>query len=70
MQQKTATRWRNRKEVRKRYNTSDRSLDRWVKAGIFPKPKVIGANTHRWDDHELDVYDADPDAWKRANAAS
>lgn len=25
----------------------------------FPKPRKYGANTTRWDEHELDVYDAE-----------
>jgi len=57
-------RWIPRAVVLERYQTSDSSLARWVKAHQFPAPKRIGAGTDRWDANELDEYDADPDAWK------
>lgn len=60
-------RWVSRSAVRKRYGTSDSSISRWVKAGMFPKPKRIGANTDRWDGVELDEHDADPEGWKARN---
>jgi len=57
-------RWIPRAVVLERYQTSDSSLARWVKANKFPAPKRIGAGSDRWDINELDEYDADPDAWK------
>ena len=60
-------RWAPRATVVKRYKTSDRTIDRWVKAGAFPAPKVIGVNTHRFDENELDEYDRDPEGWKVRN---
>ena len=51
-------RWIDRKSVRKRYNTSDSSITRWVKARVFPAPARIGVNTDRWDENILDEYDA------------
>ena len=57
MKCKTPPRWIRRDNVLKRYKTSDRTLDRWVAAHAFPAPKVIGVNTHRFDENELDEYD-------------
>jgi predicted DNA-binding transcriptional regulator AlpA len=58
------SRWIPRALVLERYHTSDSSLTRWVKANQFPAPKRFGAMSDRWDINELDVYDADPEAWK------
>ena len=62
-----APRWTNRRNVTKRYNISDSSLSRWIKVHAFPAPEIIGVNTFRWDENELDEYDADPDGWKARN---
>lgn len=62
-----APRWLNRHAVCERYDTSESSLSRWNKAGVFPEPKTIGVNTIRWDENELDAYDADPEGWKARN---
>ena len=59
----TQPRWIRRAEVRERYNTSDSSITRWIKAGKFPRPKKFGANSIRWDREVLDDYDTDPEAW-------
>ena len=64
MQKSRSPRWIPRSDVLKRYQTSDSSLARWVKANLFPAPKRFGACSDRWDMIELDEYDADPDAWK------
>ena len=41
------------------------TLDRWVKAGIFPSPKRVGTNgfSKVWISNELDDYFADPEDW-------
>jgi len=57
-------RWKSRNQVKARYGTSDSSLSRWVNRGVFPAPTIIGVNTQRWDENELDEYDADPEGWK------
>ena len=57
-------RWVPRAVVLERYQTSDSSLARWVKANQFPAPKRFGAMSDRWDTYVLDEYDADPEAWK------
>lgn len=61
-----APRFIPRADVLERYQTSDSSLARWVKARKFPAPKRIGMGSDRWDVNELDAYDADPDKWKAA----
>ena len=64
MQTSRSPRWVPRAGVLERYQTSDSSLARWVKARQFPAPKRFGACSDRWDSNELDKYDADPEAWK------
>ena len=66
----TSPRWIRRANVLERYKTSDRTIDRWVKAKAFPSPKVIGVNTHRFDENELDEYDRDPEAWKARHSTA
>jgi len=41
------------------------TLDRWVKAGIFPAPKRVGENgfSKVWLENELDDYFSDPEGW-------
>ena len=68
MQNSKPPRWVPRAIVQERYKTSDRTIDRWVDAGKFPPPQVIGVNTFRWDENILDEYDADPEGWKRKHA--
>ena len=62
-------RWVPRAVVCSRYKTTDRTIDRWIIAGKFPPPQVIGVNTFRWDLNILDEYDADPDGWKEQHAS-
>jgi predicted DNA-binding transcriptional regulator AlpA len=42
---------------RARYDTGDRTVDRWVEAGILPKPVYINRIRY-WDEEELDAHDA------------
>ena len=63
MQDQSVRRWIPRPDVRKRFEISDSTLTRWVKAGIFPPPKRFGQATDRWDDNELCEYEADPEGW-------
>ena len=67
MEDKIHPRWVRRAKVINRYQTSDRTIERWIKVGAFPAPKVIGVNTHRFDENELDEYDANPEGWKARN---
>ena len=41
------------------------TLDRWVKAQLFPAPKRVGENgfSKVWLENELDDYFTDPEAW-------
>jgi len=41
------------------------TLNRWVKAGIFPAPKRVGENgfSKAWLENELDDYFDDPEGW-------
>lgn len=41
-----------KREVRTMFQTSDRSLERWVKQGRFPAPILPG----RWDKQQVDQW--------------
>jgi predicted DNA-binding transcriptional regulator AlpA len=44
--------------IRARYGgIGDRTVDRWVEAGILPKPVIINRLRY-WDEDELDAADA------------
>jgi len=53
------------REVCARIGKTRITLDRWVKAGIFPAPKRVGTNgfSKVWLENELDDYFADPEGW-------
>ena len=53
------------REVCARIGKTRLTLDRWVKAGIFPAPKRVGENgfSKVWLENELDDYFADPEGW-------
>ena len=61
------------REVCARIGKTRITLDRWVKAGIFPTPKRVGKNgfSKVWLENELNDYFADPESWteKHKNAA-
>jgi hypothetical protein len=51
-----ARRWWRKKQLRERYNTTDRSIDRKVKAGILPRPQFpLGGRTPHWDADEVEA---------------
>jgi predicted DNA-binding transcriptional regulator AlpA len=55
--------------VQKRYNeVADRTIDRWVKAGIFPQPMRINKIRY-WDEDEVEQYDRERMAAQRAGSA-
>jgi len=61
------------REVCARLGKTRLTLNRWVKAGIFPAPKRVGANgfSKVWLENELDDYFVDPEDWvKRHQAAA
>ena len=41
------------------------TINKWVKAGVFPAPKSVGTNGFNkvWLSSELDDYFADPEGW-------
>jgi len=41
------------------------TINKWVKAGVFPAPKSVGTNGFNkvWLSNELDDYFADPEGW-------
>jgi hypothetical protein len=45
-----------KRRVALRYDTSERSVDRWCRAGKLPKPKYNGS-IPLWAEDELDAYD-------------
>ena len=56
--------------VGKRYQTSQSTIWRWANEPRFahlnfPKPVKLGPNTTRWDDSDLDRYDAERKAAER-----
>ena len=57
------------REVCTRIGKSRLTLDRWVKAGIFPAPKRVGENgfSKVWLEHELDDSFTDPEGWAKKN---
>ena len=59
------------REVCTQIGKSRLTLDRWVKAGIFPAPKRVGVNgfSKVWLEHELDDYFADPEGWVEKHEA-
>ena len=68
--QNDGRRWIPRPVVRRRYDVSDSTISRWVKKKVFPAPKRFGLNTDRWDDIELNIYDADPEGWAKKNGGA
>ena len=52
-----AKRFLNTKRVRNRYgDISDRTVDRWVKAGVLPPPDYINGQRF-WAEEQLDAQD-------------
>ena len=60
------------REVCTRIGKSRLTLDRWVKAGIFPAPKRVGVNgfSKVWLGDELDDYFTDPEGWVEKHKAA
>jgi predicted DNA-binding transcriptional regulator AlpA len=58
-----------------RYGISDRTVDRWVEAGVLPKPVYIQCRRY-WSEESLDEYDrarlaaAQPMARERLDGAA
>jgi predicted DNA-binding transcriptional regulator AlpA len=60
----------NVRAVRARYsNISDRTVDRWVRAGVLPKPTYIEKQRY-WMEDELDERDKARCAGAEAAAAA
>jgi predicted DNA-binding transcriptional regulator AlpA len=56
--------------LQKRYNeVADRTIDRWVKAGILPQPMRINKIRY-WDEDEVEQYDRERMAAQRAERAA
>jgi prophage regulatory protein len=58
MQPETGTKWLSDQDVASRYGVSRITVWRWSKAGQFPKPRKLGANTTRWLASEIEAHDA------------
>ena len=60
------------REVCTRIGKSRLTLDRWVKAGLFPAPKRVGENgfSKVWLSNELDDYFTDPEGWVEKHKAA
>lgn len=43
--------------VWERYNVTDRTLDRWLKAGIFPRPDRVINNRRYWRTATVESFD-------------
>ena len=39
-----------KRELSKKLGISETTIWRWVRAGLFPKPLVLGPNTIGWDE--------------------
>jgi predicted site-specific integrase-resolvase len=46
----------NSRTLKERYPVCDRTISRWVQAGILPKPVVINGRRY-WNEAELDERD-------------
>jgi predicted DNA-binding transcriptional regulator AlpA len=56
--------------LQKRYNeVADRTIDRWVKAGILPQPMRINKIRY-WDEDEVEQYDRERMAAQRSGRAA
>jgi hypothetical protein len=44
--------------VARRYEKTVRTLDRWLAAGLFPKPDLVIADRRYWMAQTLDQFDA------------
>ena len=53
------------REVCARLGKTRLTINKWVKAGVFPVPKNVGTNGFNkvWLSNELDEYFADPEGW-------
>jgi predicted DNA-binding transcriptional regulator AlpA len=58
MQPKTKPKkYLNARELCTRYGRADRTIDRWVEAGVLPQPIYIQRQRY-WDEAEIDARDA------------
>lgn len=48
------------------------TINKWVKAGVFPAPKNVGTNGFNkvWLSNELDDYFSDPEGWVEKHKAA
>ena len=53
MDNTTLTQQLTGKEVAQALGVSQMTVWRWVKAGLLPQPRKIGANSTRWDSVEV-----------------
>jgi hypothetical protein len=49
--------YRPTKQVARRYNRCTRTIDRWLRQGIFPAPDLIVNDKRFWLDNTLDAFD-------------
>jgi predicted DNA-binding transcriptional regulator AlpA len=49
--------WYPKKKVAARYNSSMRTIERWVKAGRFPKPTRMANGRDYWADTVIEAYE-------------
>jgi predicted DNA-binding transcriptional regulator AlpA len=51
-------------KVAKRYDTSTKSIWRWVKQGTFPKPYKLSAGVTAWKNSDLADWEKNPMNYK------
>jgi predicted DNA-binding transcriptional regulator AlpA len=49
--------WLPKRKVAARYNASPRTIERWVKAGRFPKPTRLPNGRDYWTDAEIEAHE-------------
>ena len=57
MSQGKIERWYTKRSVAGRYDTSMKTIERWVKAGRFPKPTRMGNGRDYWADTTLEEFE-------------
>ena len=57
MTQSKIQRWYGKKKVAARYDSSMRTIERWVKAGRFPKPTRMPNGHDYWADTVIEAYE-------------
>ena len=53
----SSKRYVGRKFLCARYDVHDRTLDRWIATGSFPKPQMFNQRFARWDLDDIEVWE-------------